>query len=539
MAQPDVTIDMLQDDVLLEIFDFYRNLVIESDGMWNWQKLLHICRRWRYLVLASPRRLDLQIECDRRTPTRKVLDIWPPFPISIHSCPSSMEGTRGNHNIFAALQRCNRISRIDFRFITCTEVEQFAAAMDEPFPVLTDICIHMLIKGSTDMAELPGSFLGGSAPRLQSFVLEGVAFPALPNLVLSATHFDSLHLIDIPHAGYIPPEVMVTFLLPLHTLDRLVVGFTSPESRPLQTSPPPSTRALLPSLTHFQFSGASEYLVDFIARIDTPMLNGLQMTFFSDNIANISQLHKFIDRTDGLKPFIQAEVYFCSWEVQASFKSHANIGLNIACEALDAPLSSMIRLFEQFPSIPSGVEQLELNDGPWDELIFLVEQEWETDLADPLWQQLLSPFVSVKSLYVSQGLVPIIESVLEKLTGECVITALPSLDNLFLEGSESSGFIENFMESLVSKRQLSGHPIIVQRWERKSAFGSPSGGLQFCSCRHLILFLTVSLDSLNRNMYNDLHPITESGLLFIPTHETLHCHVYLLRISMGICTLLN
>ena len=134
---------------------------------------------------------------------------------------------------------------------------------------------------------------------------------------------------------------------------------------------------------------------------------------------------------------------------------------------------------------------------------------------------------------------PIIESVLEKLTGESVITALPSLNNLFLEGSESSGFIEDFMESLVSKRQLSGHPIIVQRWERKSAFGSPSGGLQFCSCRHLILFLTVSLDSLNRNMYNDLHPITESGLLFIPTHETLHCHVYLLRISMGICTLLN
>ena len=462
MAQPNVTIDMLQDDVLLEIFDSYRKIVSWYDGMW-WRDLLHVCRRWRYLVLASPRRLDLQIECNRSTPTRKLLNIWPPFPISIFSYPESREGSRGDHNIFAALQRRDRITRIDFPGITCTEVEQFAAAMDEPFPILTDLRIHGLEMdaGPAGMAELPDAFLGGSAPHLQSFVLEGVIFRALPNLVLSATHLHHLQLLDTPHAGYIPPEVMVTFLLPLHSLDRLVIGFTSPESRPLQMRPPPSTHALLPSLTHFQFNGASEYLMDFIVRIDTPMLEELQMILFSDVIPDISQLHKFIDRTDRLKTFIQAEVYFRSWEVQAIFKPHADIGLDIACQVSDSPLSSMMRLLEQLLPIPARVEQLELHE-------FVIEDEWQ-DVDDSQWLRLLSPFVSVKSLYVSVGLGPFLASVLEELAWDKATEVLPRLDNLFLEGLGSL-LVEENIDSFVSMRQLTGHPVVVQRWERKSAF---------------------------------------------------------------------
>ena len=264
--------------------------------------------------MISPQRLDLQIECNRCTPTRKSLDTWPPLPISIYCYPWGSEGARGNHNIFAALQQCNCISQIDFLDITCTEVEQFFAAMDELFPVLTDLCVH---KFKLDMeppvtAELPDLFLGGSAPRLQSFVLEGIAFPALLNLILSASHFQYLHLHTIPHAGYIPPEVMVTFLLPLHNLKGLTIRFSDFKSRPHQMNPSPLKHALLPSLTEFEFYGTSEYLLDFITQIDTPMLNNFQVTHTWEFTPNISQFHKFISHTDGLKPLIQAELYFCS-----------------------------------------------------------------------------------------------------------------------------------------------------------------------------------------------------------------------------------
>jgi len=458
---------MHQDDVLLEIFDSYRKLVSRPDGMWKWQKLLHVCQRWRYIVLASPRRLDLQIECDRRTPTWKSLDIWPPFPISLSCNPWLSEG-RGNHNVFAALRQPNRISQIDFSGVTYTEVEQFAAAMDEPFPVLTDlrVCTFAMDVDPVGTAELPDSFLGGSAPRLQSFVLERAAFPALPNLVLSASHFHYLHLRYTPHAGYISPIAMLTFLLPLHNLKSLTIGFLSPESRPLQMSPPPLTHALLPSLTKFQFTGANEYLVDFIARIDTPMLDSFRMTLFSDGIPNISHLHRFIDRTDRLKTFIQAKVYFRSWEVQAIFKSPANLGLDITCNVSDWPLPSMVRLYEQLLTIPSQVEQLELYGEAWDELDFSIEEVWQQDLDGPLWLQLFNPFVSVKSLYVSERLGPFVAYALAKLAGESATEVLLTLDNLFLEGFGSSEFVQETIKEFVSIRQLSGHPIIVRCWER-------------------------------------------------------------------------
>ena len=100
-----MTINMLHDDILLEIFDSYGKLVIWIEGILYWQKLLYVCRRWRYLILGSARHLDLQIRCFRDTHVRKLFDTWPAIPISIICRPSTRVGTRSNHNIIAALQR--------------------------------------------------------------------------------------------------------------------------------------------------------------------------------------------------------------------------------------------------------------------------------------------------------------------------------------------------------------------------------------------------------------------------------------------------
>ena len=49
-----VTIDMLPDVALLEIFDFYEDEIrIEA-----WHTLVQVCRKWRNLVFGSPRRLN-------------------------------------------------------------------------------------------------------------------------------------------------------------------------------------------------------------------------------------------------------------------------------------------------------------------------------------------------------------------------------------------------------------------------------------------------------------------------------------------------
>jgi hypothetical protein len=54
-----MTFDMLPDDVLLKIFDFYVDEDFEPYGEQRievWKTLAHVCRRWRSVLFQSPRR---------------------------------------------------------------------------------------------------------------------------------------------------------------------------------------------------------------------------------------------------------------------------------------------------------------------------------------------------------------------------------------------------------------------------------------------------------------------------------------------------
>jgi hypothetical protein len=86
--------DMLPDDVLLEIFDFYVDEDMREDfepqRIQGSITLAHMCRHWRSVVCQSPRRLNLRLLCTPKTPARDILDIWPPLPLIIHNfgdCP--------------------------------------------------------------------------------------------------------------------------------------------------------------------------------------------------------------------------------------------------------------------------------------------------------------------------------------------------------------------------------------------------------------------------------------------------------------------
>jgi hypothetical protein len=64
-----VTINVLPDDVLLIIFLFDRLTFLDGRGgrtwgqHWRWQRLVHVCRRWRSLTFSSPKFLDLKLTC--------------------------------------------------------------------------------------------------------------------------------------------------------------------------------------------------------------------------------------------------------------------------------------------------------------------------------------------------------------------------------------------------------------------------------------------------------------------------------------------
>jgi hypothetical protein len=113
-----IPIDVLPDDVLLEIFDFYANVhefKARTDG---WQSLVHVCRRWRSLVFESPRRLNLQLYC---TPARGTLDIWPALPLII---VANMASPSGTDNVIAALEQSNRVRKVTLVYPAAWQLEK-------------------------------------------------------------------------------------------------------------------------------------------------------------------------------------------------------------------------------------------------------------------------------------------------------------------------------------------------------------------------------------------------------------------------------
>ena len=208
-------LDILPDDVLLEIFDFYMIQVMipyeTSRGNGKprieaWQSLVHVCRRWRNLVFGSPLRLNLRLYCTPETPAKDTLGVWPALPLIVAGDVAFSSGT---DNVIAALGQSNRVCQVQLWGLDSeSQLEEVLAAMQMPFPDLTDLLL------SSDGETLPvipilDSFLGGSTPRLQRFELTGIPFTGLPKLLLSADHLVYLGLFDVPHSGYVSPEAMV------------------------------------------------------------------------------------------------------------------------------------------------------------------------------------------------------------------------------------------------------------------------------------------------------------------------------------------
>jgi hypothetical protein len=475
-----ITFGMLPDDVLLEIFDFYVDEDVDEDfgpfeesGIEEWITLTHVCRRWRSVVFHSPRRLNLRLLCTRGTRARDTLDIWPPLPLIIRDVDDeSLE----DDNIVAALERNDRVCQIELVCFSSSELEYVtdSAAMQKPFLDLTDLRLSIYGYESYDEDSdepepiLPDSFLGGTAPRLRSLKLEYVPFPGLPKLLLSATHLVHLGLYDIPRSGYIPPDVMATSLSALTNLEFLRLQFRYPRPRPALDSqhplPPPLTRSILPGLTMIIFKGASEYLEEILARIDVPRLNELYITFFNQIIFELPQLSQFINRRPTLRAPEKGHIKIGSEATIVKFPSQTSdygiASVEIFCTASDWQLSSLEQICTSSLPPVSTLEDLyisEVRGNP---------PRWQDDVENTLWLDLLRSFVAVKNLYLSEEFVPHIAPALQELVWGQTTEVLPTLENIFLEGLQTLGPLQEGIEKFVAARHAANCPVTVSRWHR-------------------------------------------------------------------------
>jgi hypothetical protein len=385
---------------------------------------------------------------------KKLLDIWPALPIYIyayqHAQPSPL---RGVTNILAALEQHNRVCGIRIDGIPNSLLKRSVAM--QPFPALTD-----LILSSNDERPpvLPDSFLGGSAPHLRTIQLTGIPFPGLGKLLLSTTDLVRLSLSKIPRSGYISPEVFVAGLSTLTRLEVLDLRFRSPRSRAVRENRHPLslTHVVLPTLTWLQFRGDSEYLEDIMSRIDAPQLDNMNIIFFNQLVFNTPQLCRLISRTRKFKAPDCASIQFDDDDITISLFDR--LCLRISCKPSDWQLSSLVQLYYSalFP-LPT-LEHLEIRNH---------QKYWQDNIENIQWLELLYLFTSVKDLALFGDLFRLVAPALDGLAQDSVPEVLPALQNIFLEGPQSSETIRKTFRDFIAARQLLGCPVTVHHQELK------------------------------------------------------------------------
>jgi len=474
-----VTINMLPNYVLLEIFDFSLHPTWMNNNMWH--RLVHVCQQWRNIVFGAPCRLNLKLVCVDGRPVRNTLYVWPPLLIKLYypgiqKSSGYLKSKFGDDvdNIIAALEHKDRVYEMIVFNATSSEMEEIMAAMQEPYPVLKYLKLKpSFMFGEAPTVRVPDSFLGGSAPRLRMLFLDRIQLPflGLQKLLLSASGLNSLLLKNIPDSVYFSPDAIVTCLSALSWLKELDISFQSPRSRPVRESrhPPPLTRILLPALTKLTFQGVSEYLEDLVAQIDTPSLQALSITFFHDLFFHTPQLSRFISRAPRFKGHDGACVVFTHWSARVTLRlpdsKEEEIRVGILCKHPDLQLLSLTQVCaSSFPQTFIHavkhlyiIESKEYQEEEWE----YDSREWENNVQNGQWLQLLHPFTAVKDLYISKRIVPFIAPALQELVGERVTETLPALECLFLEGLRASGSVTDAIRPFVAARQLSTHPIVA------------------------------------------------------------------------------
>ncbi|KAH9974391.1 hypothetical protein BGW80DRAFT_1251610 [Lactifluus volemus] len=447
-----VTIEELPDDVLLDIFEFYLSepLPWYRRRTCQWYPLVHVCQRWRYLVFASPLRLDLRLICTDSSPVREKLDIWPPLLIKILPRGSITHGD----NIYAALEHPNRIREICL-WIIHPLLDRLVTMMQKPFPELESL---FLVTYDEPVPVFPNTFLGGSASRLRSLTLSGIPFPTLPKLLLSSNCLVDLSFDRIPQSGYISPETMAGSLSGLTRLKSFSIGFKSSVSFP-DRRPPPPTRAVLPVLTQFQFCGPNEYLEDLLARINAPLLHTSCIALFNQPVFGTQQLTQFIGHAPMFMSYNEAEIDFMSDAVSiicSSIEQYSGyLKLDIPSNEGDLQVPSMTQICSRFSFLMSRIERLYIQARH--RLPFRVEMD------DTHWLELFRPFTAVQALYLPLQVWTLI---MHRLSEESVTDALPALVDLYLEGYQAPGSELPDIEPFITARQHSGHPVVVRCWDR-------------------------------------------------------------------------
>jgi hypothetical protein len=448
-----VTIEILADDVLLDIFLYYLDWSPQS-----WPTLAHVCQRWRQIILMSPHSLDLRLYCTYGTPVLKSLVYWPPLPLVLNyggTARRNPPAPEDEENIVAALKQSDQV-RIIRLTVTCPLVEKIST-ISEPLWEVKELVLH-----SRDNLQLtlPSAFRWG--PHLRILHSTRVAIPALPQLLSPPTDLVDLQLHEIPKLGNFCPEAFANALSGATHLETLSLHFLSLLPRrnhlrlPLQSAN--YERIVLPALTRLKYRGTSKFLDSFVARIDAPHLEDIDITFSSQPTMDASQLGRFVERTEMQISLLQADIEISAYDISISFansRASTHLRIQIPCKQLNWQLSSMAQVCDQCSPFLSRFHNLGINTAQ--------SSSEQDDVDGEQWLELFCPFGGTRSFRVTGELTADILCALGKADSSGGhATVLPALRHLRV-GKPLSMYGPSWdaVQSSIASRLSSGRPVTI------------------------------------------------------------------------------
>ena len=302
---PNLTINHLPDEVLLVIFDSYRQGIDSYDHQWRgkyvWFNLTHVCRKWRAVMFASSSRLDLCITVGLTKPNDIEAILPDHLPIVIEYkdryqdiTSSAIGGMR------AALEQRDRMRGISFEG-TRASMDEFFSATNCTFPTLDSVILRS--SRGQDLT-VPETFLRGTAAdlsklHLRRLSLDRVALTSISGFLLSISALTDLSLKIDTAFGSSPETSLLACLQGMPCLCRLDLSITTDFlSSPLpRISPRDIVPFPLSKLTTFHYAGHWKFLDALVDGLSVPHLREIRMEFRRDSCPMIP-LTRFINDTD-------------------------------------------------------------------------------------------------------------------------------------------------------------------------------------------------------------------------------------------------
>ncbi len=247
-----------------------------------------------------------------------MLTRFPPWPLIVDYVDKDRELTVDDkEGIQLALQHRDRVRRIGL-WVPNSHLRNLVVAIDGEFPVLEHLLIGLQTKHDMRMSlTLRDTF---QAPHLRHLVFIHfpflVAFPSLTTSVGLVT----LSLNFVPRL--LPYHVLrqLSFIPRLETLEITLLFHILVHDFEIEMQQWPISvfrPVTLPNLRRFVFKGSTAFLETLLPWMTTPLLERLQITFFSQLTFSVPRLLQYMSTADNLN-FSSAEFSFSNGGVAVS-----------------------------------------------------------------------------------------------------------------------------------------------------------------------------------------------------------------------------